>query len=147
MKKFLSCLAVFMCAIVLTGCGDKSMTCEGDMTESGVTANVKVTGDFSGDKLTKQTIQMEFDLTNYLQYADIDTFYESFKTQYAQFDEYEGITTDVTEGSSSIIVVMEVDLDKVDEKTYKELDLGSGDLEVSSKAFKKEFVDMGFTCK
>ena len=147
MKKFLSCLAIFMYAIVLTGCGDKTVVCSGDITESGVTANVKVTGDFASNKLTKQTIEMEFDLTDYLEYADIDTFYESFKTQYAQFDGYEGISIKVSKGNNSIIVVMEIELDKVDEKTYKQLDLGDGDLEVSSKAFIKSFEDMKFTCK
>lgn len=147
MKKFLSCVAVFVLAVVLTGCGKKTLTCSGDITQSNVTAAVKVTGNFESDKLVKQKIEMEFDLTNYLQYADIDTFYDSFKTQYSAFDEYEGISTSVSKGDNSIIVVMDVDLNKVDEDTYKKLDLGSGSLEVSSKAYTEEFTDMGLTCK
>lgn len=147
MKKIISCVAIFMFVIVLTGCGKKSLTCSGDMTESGITAGVKVVGDFENDKLVKNNIEMEFDLTEYLEYADIDTFYDSFKTQYAVFDEYEGISTNITKGDNSIIVVMEVDLKKVDEATYKKLNIGSGSLEVSTKGFKDEFTDMGLTCK
>lgn len=147
MKKFLSCVAIFVFAVVLTGCGKKSLTCEGDMTQSGITAGVKVTGDFKGDKLVKQTIKMEFDLTNFLQYADIDTYYDSFKTEYGKFDEYDGISTKVEKGESSIIVTVEMDLEKVDDKAYKELNLGSGNVEVSAKQFQSEFEDMGLTCK
>lgn len=147
MKKFLSCIAVLVFAVVLTGCGKKSLTCEGDMTQSGITAGVKVTGDFNGDKLVKQTIEMDFDLTSFLQYADIDTFYDSFKTEYGKFDEYDGISTKVEKGESSIIVTVEMDLEKVDEKAYKELNLGSGNVEVSLKQFQSEFEDMGLTCK
>lgn len=147
MKKFLSLIAVVCSVVVLTGCGNKTIVCDGSLTESGVTADVKVTGDFAGSKMTKQTIEMEFDLTDYLQYADIDDYYESFQTQYAQFEEYEGISIDVTKGDNSIIVVMIVDLDKVDENTYKQLGIGNGELEVSTKAFIDDFTDMGFTCK
>ncbi len=147
MKKLISCVAIFMFAVVLTGCGKKSLTCEGDMTQSGITAGVKVTGDFDGDKLVKQTIDMEFDLTNFLQYADIDEFYESFKTEYGKFDEYDGISTNVEKKEKSILVTVEMDLEKVDEKAYKELNLGSGNVEVSAKKFKSEFEDMGLTCK
>lgn len=147
MKKFLSCIAIFVFAVVLTGCGKKSLTCEGDMTQSGITAGVKVTGDFDGSKLVKQTIEMEFDLTSFLQYADIDTFYDSFKTEYGKFDEYDGISTNVEKGDNSILVTVEMDLEKVDDKAYKELNLGSGNVEVSLKQFQSEFEDMGLTCK
>ena len=147
MKRFLSCVAIFVFAVVLTGCGKKSLTCEGDMTQSGITAGVKVTGDFDGSKLVKQTIEMEFDLTSFLQYADIDTFYESFKTEYGMFDEYDGISTKVEKGENSILVTVEMDLKNVDEKAYKELNLGSGNVEISLKQFQSEFEDMGLTCK
>lgn len=147
MKKFLSCIAIFVFAVVLTGCGKKSVTCEGDITQSGITAGVTVTGDFNSDKLVKQTIIMEFDLTSFLQYADIDTFYESFKTEYGKFDEYDGISTKVEKDENSILVTVEMDLEVVDEQTYKELNLGSGNIEVSANKFVSEFEDMGLTCK
>lgn len=147
MKKFLSCIAIFVFAVVLTGCGKKSVTCEGDITQSGITADVTVTGDFNSDKLVKQTIIMEFDLTSFLQYADIDTFYESFKTEYGKFDEYDGISTKVEKDENSILVTVEMDLEVVDEQTYKELNLGSGNIEVSANKFVSEFEDMGLTCK
>ncbi len=148
MRKFLLVICLFLCPFMLTGCGgNKTVSCEGNITESGVTAAVKVTGDFNGNKLAKQTIEMKFDLTDYLEYADIDTYYESFKEQYSQFDEYEGISTDVTKGDNAIIVVMEVETDKIDESTYKKLDIGNGSLKVSSAEFIKEFTDMDMTCK
>ena len=148
MKKFLLMICLFLCPLVLTGCGgSKTVSCEGNITESGVTAAVKVTGDFNNNKLSKQTIEMKFDLTDYLEYADIDTYYESFKEQYAQFDEYEGISTDVTKGDNAIIVVMEIETDKIDESTYEQLDIGNGSLKVSSAEFIKEFTDMDLTCK
>ena len=147
MKKILASFALVLFAIISTGCGDKTVVCSGDMTESGVTANVSVTGNFSGDKLKEQIIKMEFDLTDYLQYADIDTFYESFKTQYAAFEEYEGVSIEVAKKEKAILVTMTVDLEKVSEEDYEELGFGSGKLEVSSKAYIKEFTDMGLTCK
>lgn len=147
MKKFMSIISMFMILITLTGCGKKSITCSGDLTESDITVAVKVTGDFKSDKLLTQTIIMEFDLTEYLEYSDIDTYYESFKTQYSKFDEYEGITTNVEKVNNSLIVTLKIDLTKVDDETYEELDLGSGDVDVTTKAYISEFTDMGFTCK
>ncbi len=147
MKKFLSCITIFVLAIVLTGCGKKSITCEGDITESDITAGVKVIGDFDNDKLVKQTIEMDFDLTNYLQYADIDVYYEGFKNQYDKFNEYEGISTKLSKNEKSVIVTVEMDFSKIDKDTYKELNFGTGSVEVSLSKFKEEFADMGLTCK
>ncbi len=147
MKKLLYCVTVLVLTITLTGCGKKSVTCEGDMTESNITAGVKVVGNFDNDKLVKQTIEMDFDLTNYLQYADVDAYYEGFKNQYDKFNEYEGISTNLSKGEKSIIVKIEMDFTKIDKETYKELNFGTGNAEVSLSKFKDEFVDMGLTCK
>mgnify|MGYP000136241918 FL=1 len=146
MKKFLSFVFIFVVAITLTGCGKKTITCEGDITEGNITSAVKVTGNFENDKLKSQNIEMIFDMTDFLQFADIHTYYNAFKEQYETFNDYEGITSTVSQGENTIKVVMEVDLENVDEETYKRLDVGNGSLEVSSKAYIEEFKDMGLTC-
>ncbi len=146
MKKFLSFVFIFVVAIILTGCGKKTITCEGDITEGNITSAVKVTGNFENDKLKSQNIEMIFDMTDFLQFADIHTYYNAFKEQYETFNDYEGITSTVSQGENTIKVVMEVDLENVDEETYKRLDVGNGSLEVSSKAYIEEFKDMGLTC-
>ena len=146
MKKFLSFVFIFVVAITLTGCGKKTITCEGDITEGNITSAVKVTGNFENDKLKSQNIEMRFDMTDFLQFADIHTYYNAFKEQYETFNDYEGITSTVSQGENTIKVVMEVDLENVDEETYKRLDVGNGSLEVSSKAYIEEFKDMGLTC-
>lgn len=146
MKKFLSFVFIFVVAITLTGCGKKTITCEGDITEGNITSAVKVTGNFENDKLKSQNIEMIFDMTDFLQFADIHTYYNAFKEQYETFNDYEGITSNVSQGENTIKVVMEVDLENVDEETYKRLDVGNGSLEVSSKAYIEEFKDMGLTC-
>lgn len=146
MKKFLSFVFIFVVAITLTGCGKKTITCEGDITEGNITSTVKVTGNFENDKLKSQNIEMIFDMTDFLQFADIHTYYNAFKEQYETFNDYEGITSTVSQGENTIKVVMEVDLENVDEETYKRLDVGNGSLEVSSKAYIEEFKDMGLTC-
>lgn len=147
MKKFLFYTTILLLTILLTGCGKKSVECFGDVTQEELTSKIKVVGNFDKDKLVKQKIEMEFDLTNYLQYADIDSYYDGFKTQYDEFNEYDGISTKVEKVESSIIVTVEMDLEKIDEKTYKELDLGSGSVEISSKKFQSELEDMNLTCK
>ena len=146
MKKFLSFVFIFVVAITLTGCGKKTITCEGDITEGNITSAVKVTGNFENDKLKSQNIEMIFDMTDFLQFADIHTYYNAFKEQYETFNDYEGITSTVSQGENTIKVVMEVDLENVDEETYKRLDVGNGSLEVSSKAYIEGFKDMGLTC-
>lgn len=146
MKKIISLGIVCMFSIILTGCGKKTLICEGSITDAGLTSAVKVTGNFENDKLKNQYIEMDFDLTNYLQYADIDTYYDSFTTQYEEFNNYDGITVSVSKGETSIKVDMDIDLSKVDEETYKMLEVGNGSLEVSSKAFEEEFINMGLTC-
>lgn len=146
MKKFLSFVFIFVVAITLTGCGKKTITCEGDITEGNITSAVKVTGNFENDKLKSQNIEMIFDMTDFLQFADIHTYYNAFKEQYETFNDYEGITSTVSQGENTIKVVMEVDLENVDEETYKRLDVGNGSLEVSAKAYIEEFKDMGLTC-
>ena len=146
MKKFLSFVFIFVVAITLTGCGKKTITCEGDITEGNITSAVKVTGNFENDKLKSQNIEMIFDMTDFLQFADIHTYYNAFKEQYETLNDYEGITSTVSQGENTIKVVMEVDLENVDEETYKRLDVGNGSLEVSSKAYIEEFKDMGLTC-
>lgn len=146
MKKFLSFVFIFVVAITLTGCGKKTITCEGDITEGNITSAVKVTGNFENDKLKSQNIEMIFDMTDFLQFADIHTYYNAFKEQYETFNDYEGITSTVSQGENTIKVVMGVDLENVDEETYKRLDVGNGSLEVSSKAYIEEFKDMGLTC-
>ena len=146
MKKILSFVFIFVVAITLTGCGKKTITCEGDITEGNITSAVKVTGNFENDKLKSQNIEMIFDMTDFLQFADIHTYYNAFKEQYETFNDYEGITSTVSQGENTIKVVMEVDLENVDEETYKRLDVGNGSLEVSSKAYIEEFKDMGLTC-
>lgn len=147
MKKLLFCITVLALTVSLTGCGKKTVTCEGDITESEITAEVKVIGDFNNDKLVKQTIEMNFDLTNYLQYADVDAYYEGFKSQYDKFNEYEGISTKLSKSETSIIVTVEMDFAKIDKDTYKELNFGTGSAEVSLSKFKDEFADMGLVCK
>lgn len=147
MKKFLSYTTILVLTILLTGCGKKSVTCSGDVTQNDLTASIQVIGNFDKDKLVKQMIEMRFDLTNYLQYADIDSYYDGFKNQYDKFNEYDGISTKVEKDESSILVTVEMDLEKIDEKTYKELDLGSGSVEISAKKFQSELEDMSLTCK
>lgn len=147
MKKFLSYTTILVLTILLTGCGKKSVTCSGDVTQNDLTASIQVIGNFDKDKLVKQMIEMRFDLTNYLQYADIDSYYDGFKNQYDKFNEYDGISTKVEKDESSILVIVEMDLEKIDEKTYKELDLGSGSVEISAKKFQSELEDMSLTCK
>ena len=147
MKKILVSFTLVLFTVISTGCGSKKVVCSGEISQSGITANVEVTGEFASSKLKKQIITMEFDLTKYLEYADIDTYYESFKTQYAKFNEYEGVSTEVTKKEKSLVVTMTVDLEKVSKDDYEELGFGSGNLEVSSKAYIDEFTDMGLTCK
>lgn len=147
MKKFLSYTTILVFIILLTGCGKKSVECSGDVTQNDLTASIKVFGDFDKDKLVKQKIEMKFDLTNYLQYADIDSYYDGFKNQYDKFNEYDGISTKVEKDESSVLVIVEMDLEKINEEAYKELNLGSGSVEISSKKFQSELEDMNLTCK
>ncbi len=147
MEKFLSYTVILFLIILLTGCGKKSVTCSGDITQDDLTASIQVVGDFDKDKLVNQTIEMKFDLTNYLQYANIDSFYEGFKNQYDRFNEYDGISTKVLKGDKDITIEVSMAFDKIDKDAYKELDLGTGNVEISLSKFIDEFTDMGLTCK
>ena len=147
MKKNISKILFLVLIGFLTGCGKKTLVCNGSINQNDVNYEVSVTGNFINDKLNMQTIKMETDLSNYLQYTTIESFYELYKEQYEKFNEYNGISTTVTKGDNSVIVVMEIDLNKVDSETYQKLDVGSGSLEISLEAFKEEFEKMDFTCE
>ena len=144
MKKFLIMLLVI---IILTGCREKNINCEINIKEKNISSNVFVNGIFDNDKLIKQSIKIIFDLSEYLEYADIDTYYENFKNEYSSYDNVEGILLDISKNDNNIIINIQIDLEKIDPETYKKLDFGNGNVIVSSKLFEKEIVDMGFICK
>ena len=144
MKKILIMFSVIM---FLTGCREKNINCEMNIKEKNISSNVFVNGVFDNDKLVKQSIKISFDLSEYLEYADIDTYYENFKNEYSSYDNVEGILLDISKNDNNIIINIQIDLEKIDPETYKELDFGNGNVIVSSKVFENEFVDMGFTCK
>jgi len=147
MKKFLFLIIMTTILITLSGCGKKTVTCEGNIIESDVASTVKVVGNFDNDKLKSQTIERLFDMTNYLQYADITTYYSSFQEEYEKFNEYEGITASVSkENDTTLKVVINIDLEKVDDETYQSLNIGNGSIEVSSVAFIEEFENNNLTC-
>ena len=131
----------------LTGCREKNINCEMNIKEKNISSNVFVNGVFDNDKLVKQSIKISFDLSEYLEYADIDTYYENFKNEYSSYDNVEGVLLDISKNDNNIIINIQIDLEKIDPETYKELDFGNGNVIVSSKVFENEFVDMGFTCK
>ena len=144
MKKILIMFSVIM---FLTGCREKNINCEMNIKEKNISSNVFVNGVFDNDKLVKQSIKISFDLSEYLEYADIDTYYENFKNEYSSYDNVEGVLLDISKNDNNIIINIQIDLEKIDPETYKELDFGNGNVIVSSKVFENEFVDMGFTCK
>ncbi len=143
MKKILIMFSVIM---FLTGCREKNINCEMNIKEKNISSNVFVNGVFDNDKLVKQSIKISFDLSEYLEYADIDTYYENFKNEYSSYDNVEGVLLDISKNDNNIVINIQIDLEKIDPETYKELDFGNGNVIVSSKVFENEFVDMGFTC-
>lgn len=144
MKKILIMFSVIM---FLTGCREKNINCEMNIKEKNISSNVFVNGVFDNDKLVKQSIKISFDLSEYLEYADIDTYYENFKNEYSSYNNVEGVLLDISKNDNNIVINIQIDLEKIDPETYKELDFGNGNVIVSSKVFENEFVDMGFTCK
>lgn len=147
MKKNLCFICSILMLILTTGCGKKILTCKGNIAQNDINYKVEVVGNFLNDKLKVQTIQMETDLTNYLQYTDINSFVELYEQQYEKFNDYNGVSVSVSNTDNSVIVVMNIDLEQVDSETYKFLDIGNGSLEMSIEAFEDEFKKMDFSCE
>ncbi len=146
MKKFLLTI-ILISSVFSTSCGNKNIICEGTLSEEDFSSKMTVTGEFKNDKLYNQIIQMEIDLTDYLSIADIDTYYESFKTTYEEYNNYEGIITKVDKSDTSIFITMTIDLTKIDEQIYSELGLGNENLDFTSTTYINSLTDMGLTCK
>ena len=142
MKRFVCVVSCSLFALVLTGCGSKTLTCTKTGTEDGMETkeNIKVT--FKNDKPATAEMNMEMILDEDTKsYADMilgmleSTFEEA---------EQEGLTIDTEKTDDSIKVKMNVDFNKV--KSTEELDFDI-DSDEDFESVKEDFEEDGYSCK
>ena len=139
MKKYLLVLIIML--LVVTGCGEKKLTCT--LEEDGQKATV--TAKFGKDDIvTDVTMNMSMPFEKELTAEEKEQMESYMGIVCAAFD-YEGITCDTKMKDKSVDVVVEMNMAKMDAETKEEM--GYTDAEGTYDAMKKGMEESGYTCK
>lgn len=147
MKKIVLTGVLAASLLVSTGC-EKTKTLDCSYTQDTSIYSMKqdMKATFKGKKLSTidQTVKMTI-ADKYVAY--MDKMVESAKAQYSDYEDKKGVTIDVKQEGSDIIVSMNMEPSKMDSKTLKKI---SGTDDYSTETYenaKSSLEKRGFTCK
>ena len=142
MKRIItSSLLITMVCFLLVGCGEKKVTCTKEDKSDNLTQTETITGTFKDDKVNKLDVKVDLKLEgDHL--TNIDSIYSSIKTQYEALQE-DGIAIKTSKGKDSISVKITMTPGKMSSDN----DLSVIDDEATADNMKKEFEELGYTCK
>ncbi len=146
MKKIFLILLVI--SFFITGCTDEKEVdykCSFNNVEEKTME--EVIAHFKDDKLQSSIMIVTLDLTDYLQYESIDTYYEKFVQSYKEFSDYDGVDLEIEKGETSIKIKMSVDFNLVSDEVYERLELTPDSSSILSETFIKHYTDNGYTCE
>ena len=134
---------IIVCAIVLTGCGEKKLNCSKTEEVNGIETTVNFSGKFSKNKIKSFTLEMNNNLENYSK--SVSYYKEMIKKVYGLYDGIEGIKLSFEEEDSKIIIKFDVDVSKLSDDDKKKFNLFN---------FEKDYQDIRlgylaeeYTCK
>lgn len=136
-------LAIFLFMTILTGCGDKTLSCtkKEDMSAGKATEKQVIT--FSNDKINLYDAEMTIKLNdNYKDYADL--LLKSLEEPFSEFKDKKGIEYKTSKKNNIISVTLSGKYSQMDEDTKKSLGIAEN---YSFDEAKKSLEDDGYTCK
>lgn len=142
MKK-IKILAIFLLITIMTGCGDKTLSCtkEEDM-EAGVATEKQVIT-FSNDKINLYEAEMSIKLNDdYKEYADL--LLNSLEEPFSDFKDKKGIEYKTSKDDNRISVLLSGEYNKMDEDTKKSLGIAEN---YSFDKTKESLENDGYSCK
>lgn len=149
MKKLKLFALAIIALLVMTGCGEKTLTCTNTEEASGLEMGQEVVMKFKNDKVNYVKMTIDAKATSDTIKNNWDLFASTLKGQYSD-TEKEGVklTTKNDEKNYSYKISLEVDLEKASEDALAEYDLdGIADKDSSMEDVKKAAEEDGFTCK
>lgn len=146
MKKYVMICLLVISVGSLTGCGSvKKLKCtQTDDSNSGMKMTQEITATFKKDVATNLEMNMNVELSeSYSSYSD--TFVESIKKQYADYEDAKGVNVNVSSKNNIVTVSLKEDLTKMDEDTKEKLSVAgtSGSLKDAKSVLEEE----GYSCK
>ena len=137
-------LGIFLfMAIILTGCGDKTLSCvkEEDIDFSKVNEKQVIT--FSNNKIKLYEAEMIIQLNDDTKdYADL--LLSSLEEPFSDYKDKKGIEYKTNKKDNNISLTFSADYSKMDKETKKSLGISE---DSSLEKTKKSLEDDGYTCK
>ncbi len=128
-----SALAIIM-LLIITGCGEKNLTCEyyDEEWEVNQTMSMK----FKNNDMSSLEVSMEFDYIT-------EPTNEELNSVCSQYDDVEGVSCSSSNSDSKITVKLNIDLSKVDSDYLEEMKIE----ELDYDSVKKNYELNEFTCE
>lgn len=145
MKKFLFILLII--PFILTGCKDKEFDYKCSLKNEEDKSFEEISGHFKNNKLQSSIILITLDLSDYLQYESIDTYYDKFVESYKDYVDQEGVDLEIEKGDTFLKVKLNVDFNSISEDVMKRLEINQENKTISSSTFIKHYTDKGYTCE
>ena len=142
MKKFVCILSCSLFALVLTGCGTKTLTCTKTSTEEGMETKENIKVNFKNDKPSTAEMSMEMILDEDTK-SYIDLIYSSLESTFEDYEQ-EGLTIDTDKTDDTVTVKMNVDFSKVESTDELDFDI---DADEDFDSVKEDFESDGYECK
>lgn len=143
MKKRLYIIVLLLVVVSLTGCGSKTLTCTRNKKESIYNLTEKITANYGMFSIKTVDINMEMELTDN-KFVSAELLENTLKGTYKELED-NGAKVDIKSKDNKVIVDINLDLDKIDSKKLKKINLY--DTEESYEDAKKSFEKLGYTCK
>ncbi len=142
MKKFICVLGCCLFALVLTGCGTKTLTCTKTSTEDGMESKENIKVNFKNDKPATAEMSMEMILDEENK-TYIDMFYSMLESTFEDYEQ-DGLTVNTEKTDDAIKVQMNVDFGKVESTEELDFDI---DADKDFESVKEDFETDGYECK
>lgn len=145
MKKIMYGVTLIAIALLLSGCGTKTLTCTKETTSSAYTTTEKMTIIFENDSVVnKMHISLSMKVADSYQNY-MSTIESSIKSAYAQYDDEDGITVDTTVDGTTVKVEMDVVPSELSDDAKTNLDM---DNFTGSYSKTKEYMgNEGYSCE
>lgn len=142
MKKFICVLSCSLFALILTGCGTKTLTCTKTSTEDGMENKENIKVNFKNDKPLTAEMNMKMVLDEDTKtYADM--LYSILESTFEEAEQ-EGLTIDTEKTNDAIKVKMNIDFNKVESTDELDFDI---DADEDFESVKEDFEEDGYECK
>lgn len=142
MKKFICVLSCSLFALVLTGCGTKTLTCTKTSTDDGMETKENIKVNFKNDKpsTAEMNMKMSFDEDSK---SYMGMFYGILESTFANYEQ-EGLTIETDKTDDEITVKMNVDFNKVESTDELDFDIEADE---DFESVKEDLESDGYKCK